>query len=191
MWHSRLKLGIVIIFLFGIVIGYLLFQHKQQEPATTQQKTQMTMTLNITSPSFKTTEHIPSQFTCDGEGILPELIFSGIPEGAQSLALIMDDPDAPRGTFDHLVVWNIPPRTTGIKQSETIPGTLGTNSSGKTGYVSPCPPDREHRYVFTLYAVDSILTLAKGATKNELMNALDSHIIAEGQLIGLYNRKSK
>lgn len=158
------------------------------------QQTQKTMSLTITSPSFVQNGTIPSLFTCDGKNISPELVFSRVPTNAKSLALTMEDPDVPLtirpdGMWNHWVVWNIPPATPGIGEGKVPPGVVGSNSRGQSAYGGPCPPDREHRYVFTLYALDSLLDLPMGSTKEELLNALASHIIEHAQLIGRYNRK--
>lgn len=152
------------------------------------------MPLKITSPAFEMNEMIPSRFTCDGENISPEFIFSNIPEGTHSFALTMEDPDVPHsirpdGMWNHWVVWNIPPTTTSIKSGATPPGVLGMNTSKRVAYDGPCPPDREHRYIFTLYALDTKLSLPSGANKEALLDDISTHIIEKAQLIGFYNRK--
>lgn len=152
------------------------------------------MPLTISSPVFAPNGTIPARFTCDGENISPELNFTNIPAGTKSLALIMEDPDVPHsvradGVWNHWVIWNMPPNTVQLKEGSIPPGMLGTNTSGKMSYVGPCPPDREHRYIFTLYAIDIILSLPNGSNKEELLQALNSHIIEKATLIGRYNRK--
>jgi hypothetical protein len=152
------------------------------------------MSLSITSPSFEMNCTIPARFTCDGENISPQLIFSNIPVETKSLALTMEDPDVPRtikpdGMWNHWVVWNMLPTVAGIGEGSDAPGIVGVNSRGNNKYGGPCPPDREHRYIFTLYALDSTLDLAKSSSKDELFVALDSHIIDQAKLVGLYNRK--
>lgn len=151
------------------------------------------MPLSITSTAFSANGTIPARFTCDGNGISPELVFSNVPEGAQSLALTMEDPDVPLsaradGMWNHWVVWNMPSTTPGIAEGAVPPGVVGINTSGTIAYASPCPPDREHRYIFTLYALDAELPLSQGSTKEELLNALASHIIEKATLIGRYDR---
>lgn len=179
---------ITLILFFILSSWYIWSNNKQQQPERTPtQQLQTSMTLIITSPAFKMNQNIPARFTCDGEDISPELIFEGVPEGTKSLALVVDDPDAPRGVWTHWTAWNIPPATSGVKEN-AVPGTEGLNSSGEIGYEGPCPPDREHRYVFTLYALDSLLSLPQGSTKEELLLALTPHIIEKTQLIGRYNR---
>jgi len=151
------------------------------------------MPFSITSPAFVMNGSIPARFTCDGKGISPELVFENAPLGTQSFALTMEDPDVPTsiradGMWNHWIVWNMPPATSGIKEGGTPPGIVGTNTGGKTAYQGPCPPDREHRYVFTLYALDSMLSLASGTTKEELLKAIEPHLIERSTLIGRYAR---
>lgn len=153
------------------------------------------MPLTLTSLAFEMSGVIPSRFTCEGKGISPDLIFSNIPEGTQSLALVMDDPDVPHGghtlkTWDHWVVWNMPPTTGGIDEAGVPPGIVGKNSSENYSYEGPCPPNGEHRYVFTLYALNTLLPLKAGATKAEFLKSASSHIIEQTQLIGRYKKHS-
>ncbi len=150
--------------------------------------------MKITSTAFPENGEIPSQFTCDGSNKQVPLTFEAVPSEAKSLALIIDDPDVPKdkfpsGVFDHLVAFNIPPKSTGVKETdERIPGTYGSNSSGQSAYTGPCPPDKEHRYFFKLFALDTQLALKKGATKAELLEAMEGHVIATAELVGRYNR---
>ncbi len=151
------------------------------------------MAFAITSTAFEHNNVIPGQFTCDGKDISPKLSWTGIPAGTKSLALIMDDPDAPMGTWDHWVLFNIPPHISELKENiKSLPeGTIeGRNSWNNTGYGGPCPPDREHRYFFKLYALDSILSIVNGVTKEELEATMQGHIIAECEMLGRYNRPS-
>ena len=122
--------------------------------------------MKLASPAFAHNAIIPQKYTCQGKDISPPLTISEIPEGTVSLALITDDPDAPMGTWDHWLIWNIKP-TAEIKE-DSAPGTQGENSWGRNDYGGPCPPSGTHRYFFKLYALDSQLDLAKGATKAEL-----------------------
>jgi Raf kinase inhibitor-like YbhB/YbcL family protein len=147
--------------------------------------------MKLTSPAFKEGGKIPSKYTCQGENINPELQISGVPSGAKSLALIMYDPDVPEfirkdKMWDHWVVFNIPPSTTDIPENTQPSGTPGKNTSGKLTYQGPCPPDREHRYFITLYALDTELKLPQGASKKDVENAIQGHIIAQTQLMGKY-----
>lgn len=158
-----------------------------------RQSVQQSMKLTITSPAFSHNGTIPALYTCDGKNISPELIFSEVPANAKSLALTMEDPDVPRtirpdGMWNHWVVWNVPTNTHGIGEGKVPPGIVGANSRGLSAYGGPCPPDREHRYIFTLYALDLMLSLPPGSTKEELLQTLAPHIIEKAQLIGRYNR---
>jgi hypothetical protein len=131
---------------------------------------------------------IPSKYTCDGEDVSPELEFSDIPQETESLAIVMDDPDCPSGTFDHWVVWNIPPETEMIMEGKEPEGTQGSTGFGRRGYGGPCPPSGTHRYFFKLYALDSMLDLEEGSSKDELERAIEGHIIEKAVLMGRYSR---
>lgn len=142
---------------------------------------------------FESQQFIPSKYTCDGENISPPLKFLQVPQGAQSLVLIVDDPDAPRGTFDHWIIWNLPPH---LKQlSEGAPELKhlspkpqqGKNGFGKNFYQGPCPPaGNPHHYHFKLYAIDKQLSLGDGASKLEVEKAMLGHILSQAELVGLY-----
>jgi len=140
----------------------------------------------IKSSAFANNGRIPAEYTCDGEGINPPLLISGVPANTKSLALILDDPDAPGGTFNHWVVWNIPPTTSAIKEGGPVEGVSGINSAGDNGYFGPCPPSGTHRYIFKLYALDALISLSSGAGSSDLKNAINSHIVNQTQLTGLY-----
>lgn len=143
-----------------------------------------TKEFRISSPAFEHGGMIPAKYSCDGAGINPPLHFEGIPEGTVSIALIVDDPDAPGGTYDHWLVWNIAPVhdiPEGIQ-----PGISGHNSDGKTGYHPACPPDKEHRYFFYAYALDANLHLESGASRSQLEAAIQGHILANAELMGRY-----
>ena len=142
--------------------------------------------LVISSAAFQHKGTIPPTYTCDENGINPPLRIDGIPEDTVTLALIMEDPDAPKGTFDHWLQWNIP-RTNMIKEN-SIPGISGINSAGKTGYHGPCPPSGSHRYYFYVFALDAELDLQAGSDKKTLQEAIKPHIIAEGSIMGRYQR---
>ena len=154
------------------------------------------MALNISSTSFAAGGNIPKQFTCDGEDRSPEFDWGEPPSGTKSFALIADDPDAPVGTWVHWVLYDLP--ITAADLAENVPA-LETLSSGakqgindfkRVGYGGPCPPPgKPHRYYFKLYALDAALLLKPGATKKELLRAMDGHILAEAQLSGTYQRK--
>nr|WP_314896853.1 YbhB/YbcL family Raf kinase inhibitor-like protein [uncultured Flavobacterium sp.] len=143
-------------------------------------------TLTIKSPAFKNNEFIPSKYTCDGLNINPELIIEDIPVNTKSLAIIVDDPDAPNGTFCHWLLWDIPPKTT-IKE-DSRPGTQGRNSIHENKYFGPCPPSGTHHYHFKVYALDAKLNLPPNTGEKELLNTMKGHIISSGDLVGLYKR---
>ncbi len=149
--------------------------------------------MKITSPAFEEGGIIPSLYTCEGKNISPPLLFLSLPKNAKSLVLIMDDPDVPKtlrpsGMYDHWIVFNIPPSTQKIEQNEAPAGVQGKNTGGKNQYTGPCPPDREHRYFFKLYALDTLLNLKEGVTKEEVENAMRGHIIDQCQLMGRYEK---
>jgi Raf kinase inhibitor-like YbhB/YbcL family protein len=144
----------------------------------------------LSSPVFAGGGSIPAVHTCDGRDTSPPLAISGVPAEAQSLVLIMDDPDAPVGTWVHWVIWNIPPRTSELREDEIPEGSSqGRNSWQRTGYGGPCPPSGSHRYFFRLYALHSTLTLPASAGKGEVERAMQGHILAETELMGIYKRR--
>lgn len=145
--------------------------------------------LFITSPAFENEGIIPSKFTCEGENINPPLAVNNIPEGTKTLAVIVEDPDAPKGVFDHWLAWNLPPDI--LIDENRIPGMSGTNGAGKTGYYGPCPPSGFHRYYFNVFALDDSLNLEEGADKKMLQAAMEQHILAKGSLMGRYKKTGK
>lgn len=144
--------------------------------------------MKISSPLFENGEEIPDDYTCDGDDISPELVIEGIPKNAKSLALIMDDPDAPAGTWVHWIVWNIAPDTKVIEEDNAT-GTEGMNSFGDQGYGGPCPPSGTHRYFFKLYALDTLLQLNESSTAKDLEKAMKGHIMEKAELMGTYSRQ--
>lgn len=145
--------------------------------------------MKLTSPVFEDNKFIPSKYTCDGENINPPLKISEVPEGAKSLVLIVDDPDAPIGIWDHWILWDISPSISIIKENSIPKGSVqGENSFGKKPYGGPCPPGGTHRYFFKLYALDKILELSDRTTKKELEKEMKNHILDKTELIGLYKR---
>jgi hypothetical protein len=146
------------------------------------------MALSITSTAFKDQGIIPKKYTCDGQNINPALDISDVPEGTESLVLIMDDPDAPMGLFVHWVEFNIPTSKRLISENSGKLGMQGRNSFGKLGYGGPCPPAGTHRYFFKVYALDTELDLHEGASKSDVEKAMQNHIIAKAALTGRYSR---
>ena len=157
------------------------------------------MTIKITSSAFESESTIPKLYTCDDKNVSPPLSWTGVPAGTKSLALICDDPDAPRGIWSHWVLFRIDPRVSeidaGIEPAERValkPGTdpafQGKNDFGKIGYGGPCPPGGTHRYYFRLYALDRTLDLKPGSTRAEVLKAIEGRILAEGELMGKYAR---
>ncbi len=143
-------------------------------------------TMKLTSPEFQNNKSIPAKFTCQGEDISPRLVIEGIPDGTKSLALVVDDPDAPMGTWVHWVVYDIP--VTSRIDEDTIPGKQGMNNFGRKDYGGPCPPSGTHRYFFKIYALDKELNLQEGIRKSELEKAMEGHILDNAELIGLYKK---
>jgi Raf kinase inhibitor-like YbhB/YbcL family protein len=191
--------------LVGIAGGLLLYALSQRDntvedkvKSNVQELKQTSIieskTMQLSSNDFKNNGLIPSEFTCDGPDVNPSLSISGVPEGAQSLVLIMDDPDVPKeiredGMWDHWVVFNIPPDTSAIERGVEPAGVHGQGTSGDKEYHGPCPPDREHRYFFKLYALDTVLALGEGASKQEVEREMEGHVIGQAELMGRYSRK--
>ncbi len=144
--------------------------------------------MKLSSPAFAPGEPIPARFTCDGADLSPALDIGDIPDGTACLALVMDDPDAPIGTWDHWVAYDIPVTTT-VPEGVRPLGTAGRNSWRKTGYGGPCPPFGEHRYFFRVYALDRPLGLPVGASKKQVLEAMRGRVLAEASLIGRYTRR--
>ncbi|MCL4507450.1 MAG: YbhB/YbcL family Raf kinase inhibitor-like protein [Chloroflexi bacterium] len=153
-----------------------------------------TMTLQVTSTAFAGGKMIPAKYTCDGQGISVPLSWSDPLPNTRSFALIVDDPDAPGRTFVHWVLYNLPVNARRLSEGISTAATLtdgsrnGKNSAGQSGYIGPCPPSGTHRYYFKLYALDTMLQLAPGATKDQLLAAMKDHIVAQGELMGTYSR---
>jgi len=143
--------------------------------------------LSIKSPAFEHGKLIPKKYSCDGQDINPPLTIEGIPKEAKTLVLAVDDPDAPSGTFDHWIVWNIPASASKIGEN-TVPGTEGMNGARQQGYMGPCPPWGTHRYFFKVYALDTELSLGINSRKKDVEKAIQGRIVAKGELIGLYRR---
>lgn len=146
--------------------------------------------MRVTSSAFAQEEQIPDEYSCAGTNVNPPLSISEVPEGTKSLALIVDDHDAPAGVFTHWLVWNIDSQTKEIVEDNLPEGAIvGTNDAGKTEYNGPCPPSGTHRYFFKVYALDTRLELEPQATRGELDEALDEHILDSAELVGLYSKE--
>jgi len=165
------------------------------EPKEQKAKEVKVADLGLKSDAFAQGDTIPVKYTCDGDDISPALTWNKPPDGTKEMVLICDDPDAPRGTWDHWVVYGIPPDTLGIpedvQEGEVVDGvgTQGINSGRKNGYNGPCPPKGPvHRYFFKLYALDKNLDLKPGKVKAEVEKAMEGHILAKGELMGRYGR---
>ena len=148
-------------------------------------------TLKLTSSVFEHNGKIPSRYTCDGDGVNLKLEINGVDESAKSLVLIMDDPDAPSGTWDHWVKFNIATTTTKIDEATEPDGIAGVGTSDNKDYLGPCPPDKEHRYFFKLFSLSTMLELEEGATKKQVESAMEGHILQQTELIGLYERNNE
>lgn len=142
--------------------------------------------MHITSTAFEHQGRIPATYTCNGRNISPPLRIEDIPTGTQSLAVIVDDPDAPGKTFQHWLMWDVEP-TEEIPE-DSAPGTHGTTDFGKAEYGGPCPPSGTHRYFFRVYALATTLGLARGSSRADLDKAMKGHILGEAELIGLYSQ---
>lgn len=152
------------------------------------------MEIKLKSRAFENEGMIPEKYTCDGDDISPPLSWESVPEGTKSIALICDDPDAPAGTWVHWVVYNLPPEIRTLEENITPErsmengGIQGMNDSQKIGYGGPCPPGGTHRYFFKIFALDAKVDLTPGATKSQLLIAMEGHILAKEDLIGKYSR---
>ena len=160
-----------------------------EESETAEAQPEVTyMALTITSTAFENNKDFPSRYTCDGKDINPPLSIVGVPEGTQTLVLIVDDPDAPVGVWDHWVVWNIPAETTSIAE-DSVPGVQGKNSWGRNDYGGPCPPSGTHRYYFKLYALDTKLDLDTASDKKAVEAAMKGHVLEEAELMASYSKQ--
>lgn len=152
--------------------------------------------MELTSSSFSDSAEIPTRFSCEGDNINPQLGWSDVPSGTQSFVLIMEDPDVPRnlrpdGLFIHWMIWNIPATVKEIPEHTEPAGVAGLNTAGQIGYRGPCPPHGSHRYYFRLYALDCELTIPSTVMKGELLQAMQSHILDQAELMGRYKKKAE
>ena len=163
--------------------------------ATALAMTTTTSTLPLSSPAFQQGQPIPSKYTCDGINVSPPLQWGSAPVGTKSFALIMDDPDAPKGTWVHWVLINLPATAKGLLENASKDADFprnaleGINDFKKTGYGGPCPPSGTHRYFFHLYALDKVLALPAGAKRADVDRAMVGHILVQGKLMGTYSKK--
>jgi Raf kinase inhibitor-like YbhB/YbcL family protein len=156
------------------------------------QETGRVKNLKVTSLAFENNNNIPLKYGCDGDNVNPPVQIEDVPSGTKSLALIFDDRDAPRGTYVHWILWNIDPATKEIKENSIPEETVqGLNDFKKNSYGGPCPPTRPHKYVFKVYALDTRLELTSKSTKADLEKAMEGHLLAQGQLFGVYKRGKK
>jgi len=171
-------------------------QETPQQTITDPLGLEEAVTIELTSSAFAQGQAIPPKHACTGDAatslkdVSPALSWSEPPAGTQSFALIMDDPDAPVGTWDHWILFNIPVSTRSLPESMPVNSGFsnGSNSWGRTGYGGPCPPSGTHRYFFKLYALDEMLAISEGATKGELEKAMVGHILAQGELMGTFSK---
>ncbi len=146
--------------------------------------------MRLESTAFINNGTIPKEFTCDGRNVPPIFAFVDAPQGTRSMALVMEDPDAPKGNFTHWLIWNIDPQG-GIISGDYLSADTkeGTNDAGMVGYTGPCPPSGRHRYIFTLYALGDMLSLPVGSSKDELLRSMTGFILDKAKFIGFYARE--
>lgn len=182
------RLFFILLLVSTIAIFFLVRYTENQR--SSQKVSENNKSMRITSSAFENRQHIPIKYTCNGENINPPLEFSDIPHGTKSLVLIVDDPDAPNGTFVHWVVYNISTELREVREN-SIPddGIEGTSSFGKPGYGGPCPPSGTHRYFFKLYALNKTLSLEGNPDKEIVLENMKNSIIAQSELVGLYSQQ--
>ncbi|MFO0780509.1 MAG: YbhB/YbcL family Raf kinase inhibitor-like protein [Candidatus Gracilibacteria bacterium] len=174
-----------------LIVGVMFFTKPgDQQPSSLLNQLKF---MDLTSSAFAHNAAIPSVYTCEGTNINPPLAMSNIPAEAKSLAMIVHDPDAPRaGGFTHWVIWNIDPKTSTIAENSVPAGAVqGANGAGENSWMGPCPPSGNHHYEFTLYALDTMLNLPAATDKAGLEKAVEGHVLAKTQLIGLYQKKQQ
>lgn len=192
-FYAILAFGSMFLIAF-LIFGLIFSPGRGSDNEPDQNLLEAEMTLLLTSNAFEHGKTIPAKYSCRGEDVSPALAWGEPPAGTQSFALIMDDPDAPVGTWVHWVLFNIPASARGLPEAfpanAALPdGSLsGQNSWGNTGYGGPCPPSGTHRYFFKLYALDETLAIDAGANKGELEKAMVGHILAQGELMGTFSK---
>ena len=190
----------IIVLTLAIIFGYLIISDNKkpnmeaQNVESNTEPQEAKEELSLTSSVFEHMGSIPAHYTCDGVKVNPPLAISGITPEAKSLVLIMEDPDVPKsaradGMWDHWIKFNLSPDLKVIEEGKDPGGVSGINTSDNLKYVPPCPPDREHRYFFYLYSLDTTLDLKEGVTKIEVLSAIEGHILQKTELVGLYNRQ--
>jgi Raf kinase inhibitor-like YbhB/YbcL family protein len=168
----------------ALVGGYVFYFNSQKSDAALKSM------IKISSPVFSEGSTIPIKYTCDGSNASPELNVSDVPDSAKSLVLIVDDPDAPGGTFSHWIVWNIDAKINSMSENKLPSGAIaGINDAGKNRYTGPCPPSGTHRYTFTIYALDITLNIPANSKRADLEKAMQGHIVDQGELVGKYARQ--
>ncbi len=173
----------------GILLAVLLVSLLMAVPGSGKE-TKKVKELAVTSPAFAEGKAIPSRYTCEGRNLSPPLSFGAVPAATRSLVLIVDDPDAPAGTWVHWVVWNIPPDARRVVEGSLPPGAKeGVNDFRRNSYGGPCPPSGTHRYYFRVYALDTTLDLSASSNRAALEKAINGHVLASGQLMGTYRRR--
>lgn len=195
---KRIAFGFLVLLILSIGYFSLSSHRTLTKNSSTLQRVSATVNptkrkpMKLLSTAFADHATIPVKYTCDGPGINPPLTFADVPSDAQSLVLLVDDPDIPSGgVFDHWVIYNISPEVSTIDENSTPSGTEGLNGTGQPQYYPMCPPDREHRYFFKLFALDSQLDFqtTEKVTKEMVIDKMQGHIIEEAELVGLYNRQ--
>jgi Raf kinase inhibitor-like YbhB/YbcL family protein len=182
------RLNVLHPLLLGLLLGLAGCNHTQSQPG---QEPTMTApgSITVTSPAFRDGQPIPARFSCDGDNVSPPLAWHGVPPAAKAVALVVDDPDAPRGTFVHWVLLDLAPGTSSLAEGSVPAGaTQATNSTGKATYFGPCPPSGTHHYRFTVYALTSATGLPNGAALNQALKAINASTVARGRLVGTYAR---
>jgi Raf kinase inhibitor-like YbhB/YbcL family protein len=190
----NLIFALVTILFLSVLIGSLLLALQRNDETISPEAT---MFLELKSDAFVSGQSIPAKYSCIGKNISPALTWNEPPAGTQSFALIMEDPDAPMGTWVHWVLSNIPVDRRGLEEAVPVTGKniantngifVGKNSSGNIGYDGPCPPSGTHRYYFRLYALDIQIGLLPGAAKEDVLREMDGHVLAQAELLGTFSK---
>jgi hypothetical protein len=188
------KLWVLIIIIIVIISAVIFYWYKSQPQSSSVSGVENKIIINqtpmkIQSPVFQNNQSIPSKYTCDGGDVNPPLEFLEVPKEAKTLALIVDDPDAPKGDWVHWLVWDINPAINQIAENSAPEEAVeGVTDFGRAGWGGPCPPSGTHRYFFKLYALDAKLNLPSYSVKKDLLQAMNGHIINQAELVGLYQR---